>query len=370
MGFKCMLSNLVASRLSGSVTKKKEWSDKEIRNLKRAISRSKTSSDKTTHWEDIANRVGRSKRECYDMYKLLKASKKSKKKSKKKASTKVPGSGKEIEGELQRSKPEDSEQISTTHQETLKNITGTQEITVKPLQVKQCGWTSAPLSKETFKTTKKSDIKKKIALSSTSSTTSFETFMKSLDNTHNERKNTSSAKKTTLSSAQDTIVETNIGFEDLDDFDIVDDKSTTSAKTFVDADVQGVPDKIAKELHEIFFGKEKKKAFPKAWLEQGFHFSKCPDLGFGLVQNDGGPCGPLAVVQAFVLDFFLFHEKIREWQNPSNKDRSAALRYALCTYVRTQNQSFVSLTKRKKITKHSYDSVASWYKSWTMRCCH
>ena len=48
-----------------------------------------------------------------------------------------------------------------------------------------------------------------------------------------------------------------------DDFDIVDDKSTTSAKTFVDADVQGVPDKIAKELHEIFFGKEKKKAFPK-----------------------------------------------------------------------------------------------------------
>ena len=242
-----MLSNLVASRLSGSVTKKKEWSDKEIRNLKRAISRSKTSSDKTTHWEDIANRVGRSKRECYDMYKLLKASKKSKKKSKKKAITKVPGSGKEIEGE-----PEDSEQISTTHQETLKNITGTQEITVKPLQVKQCGWTSAPLSKETFKTTKKSDVKKKIALSSTSSTTSFETFMKSLDNTHTERKNTTSAKKTTLSSAPDIIVETNIGFEDLDDFDIVDDNSTTSAKTFVDADVRGVPDKIAKEQGVAF----------------------------------------------------------------------------------------------------------------------
>ena len=87
---------------------------------------------------------------------------------------------------------------------------------------------------------------------------------------------------------------------------------------------------MAQELHAIFFGKEKQKMFPKAWLEQGFHFSKCPDLGFGLVQNDGGPCGPLAVVQAYVLDY-MFREKISDWQNPSENVCSAALRYALCT---------------------------------------
>ena len=54
------------------------------------------------------------------------------------------------------------------------------------------------------------------------------------------------------------------------------------------------------------------------------------DLGFGLVQNNGGPCGPLAVVQAYVLDY-MFREKISDWQNPSENVRSAALRYALCT---------------------------------------
>ena len=75
-----MLSNLVAGRLFGSKPKKKkkkkkerkEWSEKEIRHLKRAI-KSKKSDNKKMHWEDIANLVGRSKRECYDMYKKLKA---------------------------------------------------------------------------------------------------------------------------------------------------------------------------------------------------------------------------------------------------------------------------------------------------------
>ena len=78
-----------------------------------------------------------------------------------------------------------------------------------------------------------------------------------------------------------------------------------------------------------------KKRFPKAWLEQGFHFSKCSDLGFGLVQNDGGPCGPMAVVQAFVLDYLLFHEKkkISKWQNPTEIERSTALRYEISTIL-------------------------------------
>ena len=39
---------------------------------------------------------------------------------------------------------------------------------------------------------------------------------------------------------------------------------------------------------------------------QGFHFSKVPNLGYGLIQNEGGPCGPLAVVQAKMLRYLMF----------------------------------------------------------------
>ena len=42
--------------------------------------------------------------------------------------------------------------------------------------------------------------------------------------------------------------------------------------------------------------------YPEGWLQQAFNFrSPQTRLSFGLVQKKGGPCGILAVVQAFIL---------------------------------------------------------------------
>uniref|UniRef100_A0A8C6TTK0 Ubiquitin carboxyl-terminal hydrolase MINDY n=1 Tax=Neogobius melanostomus TaxID=47308 RepID=A0A8C6TTK0_9GOBI len=40
--------------------------------------------------------------------------------------------------------------------------------------------------------------------------------------------------------------------------------------------------------------------FSVEWKNQGFIFSETHDLGYGIVQKKGGPCGVLASVQAFV----------------------------------------------------------------------
>jgi len=59
-------------------------------------------------------------------------------------------------------------------------------------------------------------------------------------------------------------------------------------------------------LRRLTFG-DPRKAFNDAWLQQGFTFVQdVPDLGFGLIQFEGGPCGVIASMQAFVLKELLF----------------------------------------------------------------
>ncbi len=41
-------------------------------------------------------------------------------------------------------------------------------------------------------------------------------------------------------------------------------------------------------------------------LSQGLFFSSVPSLGYGLVQPEGGPCGALAVIQAFTVKHLLW----------------------------------------------------------------
>lgn len=55
--------------------------------------------------------------------------------------------------------------------------------------------------------------------------------------------------------------------------------------------------------------------FTDAWLQQGFVFnstekiSKVPSLSFGLQQYQGGPCGILAVIQAYIIKELLFESE-------------------------------------------------------------
>ena len=85
------------------------------------------------------------------------------------------------------------------------------------------------------------------------------------------------------------------------------------------------------------------KPFPAGWIGQSMAFCSKPGLAFGLVQNKGGPCGALSVVQAFVLRYLIFpgnststvtvdHGKAL---NPSSRQRENALIVAL-THILNQ----------------------------------
>lgn len=61
----------------------------------------------------------------------------------------------------------------------------------------------------------------------------------------------------------------------------------------------------ANDVRELMFG-DPSKSFNDAWREQGFYFCGIDGLRYGLVQAEGGPCGVLAAVQAFVLKVYIY----------------------------------------------------------------
>ncbi|XAR49650.1 hypothetical protein NMG60_11032915 [Bertholletia excelsa] len=63
---------------------------------------------------------------------------------------------------------------------------------------------------------------------------------------------------------------------------------------------------VANQLFSMVFGSEVTKDILAQWSNQGIRFSPDPDTSMGLVQHEGGPCGVLAAIQAFVLKYLLF----------------------------------------------------------------
>ena len=83
-------------------------------------------------------------------------------------------------------------------------------------------------------------------------------------------------------------------------------------------------------LKRALLGSES-RLLPNAWLSQGFFFNDSPTLEFGLWQNEGGPCGVLAVVQAFLLKHVLFNSADkRKFPSLPPDVRDGALKAALC----------------------------------------
>ncbi|XP_030544044.1 ubiquitin carboxyl-terminal hydrolase MINDY-3 isoform X2 [Rhodamnia argentea] len=62
----------------------------------------------------------------------------------------------------------------------------------------------------------------------------------------------------------------------------------------------------AYQLFSMVFGGDVSKGILAQWSNQGIRFSPDPETSMGLVQHEGGPCGVLAAVQAFVLKCLLF----------------------------------------------------------------
>jgi hypothetical protein len=53
-------------------------------------------------------------------------------------------------------------------------------------------------------------------------------------------------------------------------------------------------------LNKLLFGSRESRNLPKSW-RQGFIFNEKEELTFGLLQKEGGPCGVLACVQAYLI---------------------------------------------------------------------
>ncbi|DAZ98098.1 TPA: hypothetical protein N0F65_005260 [Lagenidium giganteum] len=94
------------------------------------------------------------------------------------------------------------------------------------------------------------------------------------------------------------------------------------------------PDEI-EALRRLMFPDDKFQ-FSSHWDEQGFLFSDVEGLRYGLVQHEGGPCGVLAVVQAYLIRFLLGDGKAAEhveWQNPDTPEQQRALVSALAHII-------------------------------------
>lgn len=73
----------------------------------------------------------------------------------------------------------------------------------------------------------------------------------------------------------------------------------------------------ANQLFSMIFGCEVTKDILGQWTNQGIRFSPDPDTSMGLVQHEGGPCGVLAAIQAFVLKYLLFFSDDLNMVSPS-----------------------------------------------------
>lgn len=69
----------------------------------------------------------------------------------------------------------------------------------------------------------------------------------------------------------------------------------------------------ADDLFFMIFGGSTSREILSQWTNQGIRFSSDPETSMGLVQHEGGPCGVLAAIQAFVLKYLLFVQ-----ENPTN----------------------------------------------------
>eukprot|EP00262_Sarcandra_glabra_P005253 TRINITY_DN1665_c0_g1_i1.p1 TRINITY_DN1665_c0_g1~~TRINITY_DN1665_c0_g1_i1.p1 ORF type:complete len:601 (+),score=92.34 TRINITY_DN1665_c0_g1_i1:291-2093(+) len=60
------------------------------------------------------------------------------------------------------------------------------------------------------------------------------------------------------------------------------------------------------QLFSMLFGNGVSRDILAQWSNQGIRFSSDPETSMGLVQHEGGPCGVLATIQAFVIKYLLF----------------------------------------------------------------
>ncbi|KAB2083638.1 hypothetical protein ES319_A05G282000v1 [Gossypium barbadense] len=104
-----------------------------------------------------------------------------------------------------------------------------------------------------------------------------------------------------------------------------------------------------KEAYQLFFmvfGSDVSKDILAQWSNQGIRFSPDPETSMILVQHEGGPCGVLAAIQAFVLKHLLFCPDDLVKAAQSTPQNSTPRRLSKNQYVASNN--FAAFTENAK----------------------
>lgn len=121
-------------------------------------------------------------------------------------------------------------------------------------------------------------------------------------------------------------------------------------------------------LRDLLLGDACRKP-PASWLKQGFAFTDIEGCGYGLVQNNGGPCGVLAAVNACLVAELV---KGRDWTAPSPAKREAALAKALAKIVTrcTNGRAVICVPGEKpkveRSASYAPDTVTECCRVWTV----
>ena len=252
------------------------WTDDDISRLKRAAAKY-SGLEKNERWRKVGQKLGRSKRECYDQYKLLK--------SRLREPSSAPSN-----------KREDELPVSTKMAD--------EDLTLRKLAA----------SADTQATVNKID---------------GGIGNLNLDDSDEESEGADASgfridyggnQGSTSSRMSDALTLRLAGRGALErDPRVIDVAGRASCRSISIQD--------AKHIRKLLFGDRRAKFFNSAWKQQGFFFDNTDSLGFGLVQKEGGPCGILAAVQAFILKHILFSStsSSSSWRNPSRETQESAL---------------------------------------------
>ncbi|XP_022190926.2 probable ubiquitin carboxyl-terminal hydrolase MINDY-4 isoform X2 [Nilaparvata lugens] len=174
---------------------------------------------------------------------------------------------------------------------------------------------------EQSKSSEITDINRNSSDESNSIKIPIDTNLKKMKNGY-PRKDTSENKEELIENSINSLE-----IEDEDDTDEVDCESSNSLKgekveNFCISDYEDlvyeqvglltfepISTKLSKRLTKLFLGNESSLDVPSRWKGQSFVFNDSTKLKYGLMQSQGGPCGVIAVVQAFLLKALLFDDK-------------------------------------------------------------
>ncbi|KAL3807891.1 hypothetical protein ACJIZ3_000340 [Penstemon smallii] len=113
----------------------------------------------------------------------------------------------------------------------------------------------------------------------------------------------------------------------------------------------------ANQLFSMIFGNSLSKDVLAQWSNQGIRFSDDPETSMGLVQHEGGPCGVLAAIQAFVFKYLLFSPEESGDVVPNISSSSNMRRGPSNEYVAAEMFSSLSEEKKKRALVRSMSEI-------------